>query len=74
MFGGLNKLWPFQEKLETTTGTDARYENVLPTNLDLESGAVLLTALASTLFVFWIDRRWRKGRGQEKMAPEKTPA
>lgn len=72
MFGGLNKLWPFQEQLETAKETEPRYKNVLPANFDLETGAVLLTVLVSALLVFWIDRQSQKGRRQKKTAEEKT--
>ena len=54
MFGTLNILWPFQEPAE---GKDV-LRNVLPA-LDLQTGAIILTVLASALLVLWIDRRFK---------------
>jgi len=62
MIGALNNLWPFQEKTLMGSGKHhaPHYQNVLPTNLGLNSVAVILTALVAAILVLWIDRQSTK--------------
>ena len=62
MLGALNKLWPFQH--ETMVGTEehqiSHYQNVLPASLNLQTGAVILSALVAAGVVLWLTRQFTK--------------
>ena len=62
MLGTLNKLWPFQHETMVGTGEHqiSHYQNVLPASLNLQTGAVILSALVAAGVVLWLDRQFKK--------------
>ena len=62
MLGALNKLWPFQHETMVGTGEHqiSHYQNVLPASLNLQTGAVILSALVAAGVVLWLDRQFKK--------------